>query len=85
MSYDFTQDKRFPKTVTTVLDRFTQAIVSKIETKKPSASNKNTLYKQALSILDNKLKTSTDIKERKVVQYVRNHVYIKQQEGKLKK
>lgn len=85
MGYDFSQEKRFPKAITSVLDGFTQAITQKIEAKKPSASNKDALYKQVLATLDSKLKTSSDLKERKILQYVRNHVYIRQQEAKIQK
>lgn len=76
-SYDFAQDKRFPKTVTNVLDGFVQTIASRAE----SASNRAVLYKQAFAALDDRMRTTTDIKERKIVQYVRNHVYIRQQEN----
>lgn len=82
MDYDFTQDKRFPKTVTNILDSFTQTIVGKIDSNNPSASSRETLYKQVFAVLDTKMKTTADIKERKIVQYIRNHVYLRQQERK---
>ncbi len=85
MGYDFTQDKRFPKNITNFLGSVVQSIVAKIDVKKPSAANRAALYKQVFAVLDDRLKNTTDIKERKIVQYIRNHVYIQQQEEKIGK
>lgn len=83
IGYDYTQTKRFPKTITTVLDRFTYMIVDRITSENLSKKNKEHLYDQVFSILDEKMRTSVDIKELKIVQYIRNHVYIRQQEEKI--
>lgn len=80
-NYDFTQDRRLPKTVTNVLDGFVQAIVSKIGQGNASAIDRESFYKQVFVTLDNKMQMTTDGKERKILQYVRNHVYIRQQEN----
>lgn len=80
--YDFTLDKRFPRNITNFLDTEVLNIIAKIDAKKPSAANREGLYKEVFAILDDRLKNTTDIKERKIVQYIRNHVYIQQQEEK---
>jgi len=51
IGYDYTQNKRFPRTITTVLDRFTLSIVEKIDSK----NNRDVLFIQILNLLDNKI------------------------------
>lgn len=82
-AYEFNQNKRFPRTITRVLDMFVQNIVIKMDEKKLSFENQAVLYEQILSILDEKLKSNIEIKERKIIQYIRNHIYIKQQEERI--
>ncbi|NCP76929.1 hypothetical protein GW830_02190 [bacterium] len=76
IGYDYTQNKRFPRTITTVLDKITLSIVEKIDSK----NNRDILFIQILDLLDNKIRSTNDIKERKILQYIRNHVYLEQQE-----
>lgn len=78
-NYNFSQNRRFPRTITTVLDRFTESIVRKID----SIKNHDTLYNQIFTLLDERIQTTADTKERKILQYIRNHVYIAQQEEKI--
>lgn len=82
MSYDFTQEKRFPKTVNTVLNSFAENIVNKIEANTSRTAREN-LYSKTLTALETKAKASSSIKEQKIFQYVKNRVYIRQQENKI--
>jgi hypothetical protein len=82
-NYVFAQNKRFPKSITTILDGFTQKIGSKIDSKNISSDKKDMLYKQVSTALSTKASTTTDIKEQKFLQYIENHLFIRQQEMKL--
>lgn len=75
LAYDFTQDKRFPKTVTTVLDSMSDGISSRILSKNISSAAKKSLYNELIATLDTALKTKTDIREQKILQYIRNRLY----------
>ncbi|MFA6091264.1 MAG: hypothetical protein WC774_05845, partial [Candidatus Gracilibacteria bacterium] len=81
--YDFSENKRFPNTITTVLKGFVQIIINKIDSRNLSASEIDNIYEQILNILSQKLKTTNDIKEKKIVQYIWNRLYIEQQERKI--
>lgn len=83
-NYDFTIDKRFPRTVTSPLDGSIQSIAAKIDSKNPSANNRELLYTGIISALDTRIRTTTDIKEQKILQYIRNHLYIRQQQEKIR-
>lgn len=83
--FDYTQSKRFPRSITIVLKGFTQAIVDKIHSTGLSVYNQDALYTQLFSVLDTQIYKTTDIKEKKILQYIRNYTYMNQQEEKMSK
>ena len=74
--YDYMQNKRFPGAIKTVLNIYTETIISKIDANSISFNNRNFLYDQVLNILHTQLKSSTHIKEQKILQYIVNRIYV---------
>lgn len=83
MGYDFSENKRFPNKLTVVLKGFAVVIISKIDSRNLSASETDNIYEQVLLTLSQKLKTTNDIKKKKIIQYIWNRIYIEQQERKI--
>lgn len=83
VGYDFSENKRFPNTLTVVLKGFAGVIISKIDSRNLSAPETDNIYEQVLLALSQKLKTTNDIKEKKIIQYIWNRIYIEQQERKI--
>jgi hypothetical protein len=79
LGYDFTQEKRFSRIITQELDMVTKKIIGKIDSKNPTMMNRNIMLKTIINTLDTRIKETNDIKERKIMQYIRNHLYINQQ------
>jgi hypothetical protein len=57
----------------------TKKIIGKIDSKNPTMMNRNIMLKTIINTLDTRIKETNDIKERKIMQYIRNHLYINQQ------
>lgn len=80
-SYDYAQDKRFPRTITALLNAFASDIATKIDSN-PSASVRKQLYGDTLSSLEKRIQAAGTAKEQKILRYMYNRVYIREQENR---
>jgi len=66
-----------------VLDSFVEKILIKIDKDSISSKGREATYVKILSLIDDTLKTGPDIKEQKILRYIKNHIYLKQQQEKI--